>query len=123
VGRHSGRALDFRQQVDDFVAKTRDIRPFELSQEDWEAIKLVAQWLKAFRSATTQMSITKRSMLSSTHTIFRGLQESLRTSLRNIPPTAPSRLKRTLVNAHKKLSDYYSVFDESPFCLWASCEF
>jgi sulfur relay (sulfurtransferase) DsrC/TusE family protein len=67
---HLGRALDYKQQIDDFVAKTRDIRQYELSQEDWDAIKLVTQWLKAFRSATTQMSITKHSTLSSTHAIF-----------------------------------------------------
>jgi len=64
------RALDFRQAIDDFIAKTHDLRQYELSDADWAGIELVMQWLKAFRSATTQMSTTKRPMLSSAHAIF-----------------------------------------------------
>ncbi|KAG2078425.1 hypothetical protein BDR04DRAFT_1086741 [Suillus decipiens] len=70
-------ALDFCQAIDDFVAKTCDLRPYELSDADWAGIELVTKWLKAFRSATTQMSTTKCPMLSTTHAIFRGLQESI----------------------------------------------
>jgi hypothetical protein len=73
--------------LDDFVAKNRDLRKHELQDEDWEAIKLVAHWLKSFRSATTQMSTTKRPMLSWTHAIFRGLQDSLAEDLRSLPTT------------------------------------
>src|SRR5262245_27860539 len=73
----TGRALDHREVIDDFVAKTRELRHLELSAEDWDSVTLVTQWLKTFRSATTQMSSTKHSMLSSTHAIFRGLQESI----------------------------------------------
>ena len=71
--------------VDDFVAKNKDLCKFEMHTNDWDAIALVAQWLKSFRSATTQMSTTKRPMLSLTHVIYRGLQESLCESLRNLP--------------------------------------
>jgi hypothetical protein len=59
-----GRAIDYRTVLDDFVAKNRELRKYELQDEDWEAIALVAQWLKSFCSATTQMSTTKRPMLS-----------------------------------------------------------
>jgi hypothetical protein len=81
---------------------------------------MVSTWLKDFRSATTQMSATKHSMLSSTQAIFRGLQESLKESLRTLPDNVPPRLKLALVNAHRKLSDYYTNFDASPYYIWSS---
>ena len=61
--------MDYRTVLDDFVAKNRELHKYELQDEDWEAIALVASWLKSFRSATTQMSTTKRPMLSWTHAI------------------------------------------------------
>jgi hypothetical protein len=66
------------------------------------------------------MSATKRSMLSSTHAIFRGLQESLRESLRTLPDNTPPRLKLGLTRAHRKLSDYYGKTDDSPYYTWSS---
>lgn len=108
--------------IDNFVAKNRDLRKFELSNDDWLAISLVTRWLKSFCSATTQMSATKTPMLSTTHAIFRGLQEDIRASIRSLPDGTPDCLKNSLVNAHRKLSDYYTKFDESPFYLWSSCE-
>jgi hypothetical protein len=115
-----GRALDFREAIDSFVAKTRDLRAFELTASDWESIILITGWLKAFRSATTQMSTTKRATLSFTHAIFRGLQESVRQSLRDLPAGAAPQLKQAILLAHRKLSDYYFKFDESPLYIWAS---
>ena len=115
-----GRAMDYRAVLDDFVAKKRELRRYELQDEDWEAIALVAQWLKSFRSATTQMSATKRPMLSSTHAIFRGLQDSLRESLHALPNNTPALLRQALLSAHRKLSDYYGKSDESPYYTWAS---
>jgi hypothetical protein len=112
--------MDYRTVLDDFVAKNRELRKHELQDEDWEAIALVAQWLKSFRSATTQMSTTKRPMLSSTHAIFRGLQDSLADSLRSLPNDTPTLLRRALLNVHRKLSDYYGKSDESPYYTWAS---
>ena len=41
-----GRAMDYRSVLDDFVAKNRELCKHELQDEDWEAIALVAQWLK-----------------------------------------------------------------------------
>ena len=61
-------------------------------------------------------------MLSSTHAIFRGLQEDIRNSLVELPDSAPPKLKTSLMKAHRKLSDYYSKLDESPYYIWASCE-
>ena len=87
--------------------------------KDWNAIVLVAQWLKSFRSAATQMSTMKWPMLSSsTHTIYRGLQESLCESLRNLPNNTLQQLKLGLLRAHRKLSDYYN---DSPYYIWSSC--
>jgi len=115
-----GRALDYRTVLDDFVAKNREMRKHELQVEDWEAIELVALWLKSFRSATTQMSTTKRPMLSWTHAVFRGLQDSLADSLRTLPNNTPAALRQGLMKAHRKLSDYYGKSDESPYYTWAS---
>ncbi|KAJ6548292.1 hypothetical protein B0H10DRAFT_1299626 [Mycena sp. CBHHK59/15] len=114
------RALDYRKAIDDFVYHNRELRDLELSDADWNAIELVTEWLKVFRAATTEMSRTKKPMLSSTHTIFRGLREHLRNILRNLPNSVPSRLKRGLLEAHRKLSDYYYKSDESPYYTWAA---
>ncbi|TFK58318.1 hypothetical protein BDN72DRAFT_782240, partial [Pluteus cervinus] len=95
---------------------------FELSADEWTTIRTVMIWLKAFRSATTQMSATKLPMLSSTHAIFRGLQEELRKGLATLPDTLPSNIKTGLMNAHRKLSDYYYKIDQSPFYIWATGE-
>ena len=108
--------------IDNFVAKNCDLRKFELSNDDWLTISLVARWLKSFHSATTQMSATKTPMLSTTHAIFRGLQEDIHASIHSLPDGTPDCLKNSLVNAHRKLSDYYTKFNESPFYLWSSCE-
>jgi hypothetical protein len=115
-----GRALDYHAVIDDFIAKNREIRKHELQDEDWEAIAVVARWLKSFRSATTQMSTTRRPMLSWTHAIFRGLEDSLAADIRSLPNNAPAPLRRGLLNAHRKLSDYYGKSDESPYYTWAS---
>jgi hypothetical protein len=55
----AGHALDYRKVINDFVAKTRKLQQYKLTSDDWNAIKLVYRWLKAFRSKTTQMSTTK----------------------------------------------------------------
>jgi hypothetical protein len=80
---------------------------------------------KAYRLAlsqepVTQMLTTKHPMLSSTHAIFQGLQDSLTESLRSLLYNTPALLCEALLNAHWKLSDYYRKFDESPYYTWAS---
>ena len=45
---HLGRALDYHKVIDDFVAKTRKLRQYKLTSDDWNAIQLVYHWLKAF---------------------------------------------------------------------------
>jgi hypothetical protein len=71
------------------------------------------------------MSTTKRPVLSFTHTVFRGLQEDIRTSIRELPLATPSALRNGLIEAHTKLSDYYYKSDESPYYTWAArtCHF
>ncbi|KAI3603582.1 transposase-like protein [Moniliophthora roreri] len=113
------RALDFIDVIESFVAKTKDLRPFELSSLDWEAIRLVTGWLKSFRSTTTQMSATKTATISFTHAIFRSLQADVCDALKSLPPHHAT-LRSTLLKAHRKLSDYYYRFDSSPLYLWAS---
>jgi hypothetical protein len=115
-----GRALDNRESIETFVLRYKDMRPFELSEDEWKAIALVTEWLKSFRSATSQMSATKTPMLSTTHAIFRGLQGDLKDVLRSLPDTAAPELKKGITDAHLKLSDYYYKFDESPYYLWSA---
>ena len=118
----SGCALDFRSNIDDFVAKNCDLCKFEMHTNDWDAITLVTQWLKTFWSATTQMSTMKLLMLSSAHAIFHGLQESLCESLHTLPNNTLPWLKLGLMRANWKLSDYFGKFDDLPFYTWSSCE-
>lgn len=117
-----GRALDYRPALDSFVSRTKDLRNDELSEADWKAISLVSDWLKSFRLATTQMSATKTPMLSTTLAIFRGLQHSLKDILRKLPNDIAPEIKKGLVDAHYKLSDYFTKFDESPFYTWSACK-
>ncbi|KAH9044094.1 hypothetical protein EDB83DRAFT_2204473, partial [Lactarius deliciosus] len=86
-----------------------------LTEAEWGSITQVAGWLKAFRSATTQMSTTKQPMLSTAHAIFRGLQDEVRNALRSLPDSASPLIKAGLLAAHQKLSEYYYRFDISPF--------
>ena len=120
VDRVLGRALTYRKAIDSYVAKDRDIRKFDLLDSDWETIKQVSDWLKAFRTATTDMSTTKKPMLSKTLAVFRGLQETIRNVIATLPHSADPSLHRGLVDAHRKLSDYYYKFDESVYYTWAA---
>jgi len=115
-----GCALDYRPIVDSFAHVHRDLWQYSLSNEEWEAIELVAEWLKSFRAATTQMSATRTPMLSTMHAVFRGLQEDIHKILSDLPDTASPSLKKGLMDAHLKLSDYYYKIDASPFYLWSS---
>jgi hypothetical protein len=116
----AGRALDYRDTIDSFVSRNKDLHPFELNSDDWESIKLVMSWLKSFRSATTEMSATKIPMLSTTHAVFRGLQDEIKKNLCSLPDSVSPNIKLGLTNAHRKLSDYYYQFDASPFYTWAA---
>ncbi|KAJ7157771.1 hypothetical protein C8R46DRAFT_818929, partial [Mycena filopes] len=87
----------------------------ELTAADWTALKLVTDWLMVYRDATTQMSATKQPMLSSTHAIFLGLQGHLKTALANLPDDADPVLRGGLVEAHEKLSEYFTKFDRSQY--------
>jgi hypothetical protein len=118
----SGCVLDYKQYLDDFAGRHRPLQDLELLEDEWKAIALVADWLKVFRSATTQMSTTKKPMLSTTHAIFRGLQEHIQDILHQLPDDAAPQLKAGLLGSHKKLSDYYFRFDESPYYIWAACK-
>jgi hypothetical protein len=117
----TGWALDYHEVIDTYVACYCDLCDYELSDNDWAGITLVAGWLKSFRSATTQMSATHHPTLSSTHAIFCGLQEQIKEILTNLPPTTARELVLGLTDAHCKLSDHYYKFDESPLYTWAAC--
>ncbi|KAJ7653765.1 hypothetical protein B0H14DRAFT_3540856 [Mycena olivaceomarginata] len=52
------------------------------------------------------MSTTKRPMLSYTHAIFRGLQDDLRTSLRELPLSTPSVLRNGLLEIVSERTDF-----------------
>jgi len=117
-----GWALDYRNTIDSFVSRKKDLHTFELSDSDWESIMLVTSWLKSFQSATTEMSATKIPMLSTMHTIFWGLQDDIKNILHNLPNSVSPKIKLGLMDAHHKLSDYYYQYDASPFYTWAACK-
>jgi hypothetical protein len=90
-----------------------------LRNNDWENIKHVRDWLLLFRDASTQMSTTSSPMLSTTHAIFCGLQDEIKSILRSLPDDVPNKIKAGLLKAYRKLSDYFYKFDASPYPLWA----
>ncbi|KAG5649577.1 hypothetical protein H0H81_003023 [Sphagnurus paluster] len=59
-------------------------------------------------------------MLSTTHAIFRGLQAVIKDALSDLPIDTSPKLVAGLTDAHRKLSDYYYKFDESPLYTWAT---
>ncbi|KAJ7080040.1 hypothetical protein C8R44DRAFT_653881, partial [Mycena epipterygia] len=115
--------LQFRAAIFSYVCKDSELREHELTSSEWDALTLVTSWLKAFRSATTQMSATEQPMLSTTHAIFRGLQQHIKEAITELPDSADDALRTGLVEAHLKLSDYYTKFDQSRYYLWVSCWF
>ena len=117
--------MDYQSVLDNFIDKNKELRKYELQDdsEDWEAIALVAHWLMSFRSTTTQMSTTKQPMLSWTHAVFRRLQDSLADALCSLPKNMPALLRRGLLSAPQKLSDYYRKSDKSLYYTWASRAF
>lgn len=109
-------------EIDDFIFQNEDLTSLVLTEAEWKSIAQVAGWLKAFRSATTQMSTTKQPMLSTCHAIFRGLQDEVRTALLSLPDSTSPMIRNGLLAAHQKLSEYYYRFDLSPFYIWAACK-
>ena len=59
VDHGTGRALDFRVEINDFIFQNEDLGNLALTEAEWESIMQVAGWLKAFQLATTQMPTTK----------------------------------------------------------------
>jgi len=117
-----GCTLDYHDTINSFVSRNKDLHALELSNTDWKSIKLVASWLKSFRSATMEISTTKLPMLSMTHAIFWGLQDDIKDILCSLPNSISPRIKLSLTDAHRKLSDYYYQYDASPFYTWAACK-
>ncbi|KAF8237019.1 hypothetical protein L208DRAFT_1520376, partial [Tricholoma matsutake] len=110
----------FHTEIDNFVGHHCDLCALELAEDEWVTVAQVADWLKAFWSATMQMLTSKQPMLSMMHAIFRGLQEHIRQIYRNLPTSIAPKIKAGLLDAHWKLSDYYYKYDQSPFYIWAA---
>ncbi len=98
----------------------KDTRLTPLSEVERDAIELIKGWLVKFREATANMSTTKSVTLSSVQAIFCDLQDHIRDAYRSLPRTVPASLKQGLLNAHRKLSDYYYITDSSPYYIWAA---
>ena len=108
-----GRALDLKDAIQAYV--TNDMSNGGdlalLSTTDWAAIQLVSNWLKTFRLATTEMSTTKKPMLSSNHDTFITLQSDLKQIIKDLPLSVDRELLDGLKNAHLKLSQYFAKCD------------
>jgi hypothetical protein len=104
--------------IDSFVSRNKDLHAFELSNTDWESIKLVTSWLKSFRAAIMEMSTTKVPMLLTTHLRTTGQHQNYSCDL---PDSVSPNIKMGLTDAHHKLSDYYYQYNASPFYTWAAC--
>ncbi|KAJ7818569.1 hypothetical protein B0H14DRAFT_2289809, partial [Mycena olivaceomarginata] len=87
-----------------------ELHEHELNTDKWHALELVTAWLKFFRSVTTQMPATKQSMLSTTHAIFHGLQQQLKSIISGLPASTDPALKQGLNDAHPKPGDYFIKF-------------
>ncbi|KJA22731.1 hypothetical protein HYPSUDRAFT_138928, partial [Hypholoma sublateritium FD-334 SS-4] len=114
-------AIMYESSIRHFVeANYRIIGTFDLSSDDWKDIKLIAGWLQMFRLATAQMSATSIPMISTAHAVFRGLQDQLKHILVLLPTNVSPSVHSGILSAHRKLSDYFTKFDESPYYTWAA---
>ncbi|KAJ7592547.1 hypothetical protein C8J56DRAFT_717112, partial [Mycena floridula] len=113
-------ALKYCDAIFSYVTVTEDsqLRKFTLSDDDWSNIILISGWLKSFCAATTQMSSTKKPMLSTVHAIFRGLQKTIREELAKLSSSIDPGIKRGLLDVHRKLNNYYFKFDQSVYYTW-----
>ncbi|KAJ6600737.1 hypothetical protein B0H10DRAFT_1824498, partial [Mycena sp. CBHHK59/15] len=82
---------------------------------EWALLKQVSNWLEAYCYATTKMSMTQQPMVSTTHAVFRWLQTHLKKAIAGLPNDADPALRQGLIDAHRKLSDYYTKFDQSRY--------
>ncbi|KAJ7104654.1 hypothetical protein C8R44DRAFT_640090, partial [Mycena epipterygia] len=98
----------FRKPILNYVTENEDLAEHSLSPTEWAALTQVTKWLKSYRYATTKMSTTKQPMLSTTHAIFRWLQDELKINIAELPQTADPALLEELVAAYRKLSDYFN---------------
>jgi hypothetical protein len=106
-----------------YIGYIKELQYLELNDSEWDVIAHVAEWLKLFRSATTQMSTSKGLlMLSTMHTVFRGLQDHIANIFRSILESTPQKIKNGLLDAYRKLSNYYYKCDHSPLYTWSACE-
>jgi predicted solute-binding protein len=93
-----------------------------LGDDDWKSIKIVAEWLRLFRKATTCMSAHDKTTISLVFAVFVSLQNHIRHQLRSLPRDVPVELKAGLVKAHEKLAEYFKKSDTSPYYMWAACK-
>jgi hypothetical protein len=113
------RALKYRQTIDRYARQYDHER---LSESQWQAIEMVAGWLEAYRAATSYMSSTKQTTLSSVYSIFTALQGDLRERMHALNYDMPPELAQSLRSALLKLSEYVGKTDASPYYLWSSCK-
>ncbi|KAJ6583753.1 hypothetical protein B0H10DRAFT_1688795, partial [Mycena sp. CBHHK59/15] len=104
-------------------ARGARLRRVQLSTDEWSVLNELSKFRLRNGAACLRLldpDATKRPVLSFTHTVFRGLQEDLRKSIHELPLSTPSALRNGLIEAHRKLSDYYHKSDDSPFYTWAA---
>jgi len=115
------RALDYWTVIDDSVAKNRDLCKFETYAEDWDAIICITHWLKSFRSAMTQMSTTKCSMLPLTHTVYKNCFSNYSMSYQKMHLISSSLAWPAHMESYVTTS---TMVRSMIFCItWASCEY
>ncbi|KAH8930626.1 hypothetical protein BT69DRAFT_1188513, partial [Atractiella rhizophila] len=108
--------LLFRSVVDHFAQYySQDLKGVRLSEEDWDAIKLVLSWLEEFAEVTALMSSASDVTISSVVLIFLSLFEKLEEAFASLPLRTRKKVKDGLSKAHQKLAKYYDKSDAFPY--------
>jgi hypothetical protein len=68
------------------------------------------------------MLSSKETTLSWVTTVFLRLQTRVHNQLESLPENTPQQLVMGLAKAYQKLAEYHQLMDQSPYYLWASCE-
>ncbi|KAJ6616174.1 hypothetical protein B0H10DRAFT_2393509 [Mycena sp. CBHHK59/15] len=106
------RALDHRKMIDDFVGKHRDLHHLDLTAANWDAISLVAGWLK---SCVYKLGLWYRNHLMR---VFRSNGGPIPTASASEHPSRPSldAVRKDIVEKIKKSDKTKKNVKQPVFC-------
>ncbi|CAB5217264.1 unnamed protein product, partial [Rhizophagus irregularis] len=105
------RAFEMREAIDAMVNSDRDLRSFEITDDEWNKIKEIISVLKIFVQTTKILSSAKYPMLSSAIPIYNYLMDGLETYCENFDSSGDMVI--AVKAGLEKLEIYYEKTDDT----------